>query len=343
MPENIAPVTPAKRKRIDHLDTMRGMCLLFVNYFHSNISLAFLQYVSAICVHPFIFMAGYFYNSKKDLRDTLHKKLRTMILPYYLFGLGYYVLWLLVFGNSGRDIVEPLRSVLFMPTGVFPIEPSIYFLPMMFSAMMIFACIERYIKSEPVKLAVVLVITLIGNTWAAMFSVRLPMALDCAFGVLIYIYLGYHGRTLIAAADRLVEGIDSGILRIALFCTLAVVNYICIISNFIPNLRNGVWSNIPFTHLNTCTTMLLWVYFFRWFEKPRVFAPARRVLKYIGENSMTFMCFSHVGLYVGLFIVNRLPVTGSLRNILYFLLGTLAVVPIVTLFNKTKLHYLFGK
>ena len=27
------------------------------------------------------------------------------------------VLWLLAFRSSGRDIVEPLRSVLFMPTG----------------------------------------------------------------------------------------------------------------------------------------------------------------------------------------------------------------------------------
>lgn len=344
MPENTAPAAPVKKKRIDHLDTMRGMCLLFVNYFHSNISLAFLQYVSTICVHPFIFMAGYFHNSKKDLRDTLHKKLRTMILPYYLFGLGYYVLWLLAFRSSGRDIVEPLRSVLFMPTGAFPIEPSIYFLPMMFSATMIFACLEKYVKSEPLKLIAVLVITFIGNIWTSVFTVRLPMALDCAFSVLIYIYLGYHGRTIIAAVDRFVESIDSGILRIALFFTVAVVNYICIISNFIPNLRNGVWSNIPFTHLNTCVTMLLWVYFFRWFEKPRVFAPARRVLKYIGENSMTFMCFSHVGLYVGMFAVNHLPIAStSLRNILYFVIGTVAVVPIVTLFNKTKLHYLFGK
>lgn len=343
MPENTAPVMPVKRKRIDHLDTMRGMCLLFVNYFHSSISLAFLQYVSAICVHPFIFMAGYFYNSKKDLRDTLHKKLRTMILPYYLFGIGYYLLWLLAFRNSDRDIVEPLRSVLFMPTSAFPIEPSVYFLPMMFSATMIFALIVKYIKSEPLKLAVVLAVTFVGNIWTSVFTVRLPIALDCAFGVLIYIYLGYHGRTIIAAVDSAVAHIDSDILRFAVFLTVSVVNYICIISNFIPNLRNGVWSNIPFTHLNTCTTMLLWVYFFRWFEKPRVFAPVRRVLKYIGENSMTFMCFSHVGLYTGLFVVERLPLGGSLRNILYFALGTLAVVPIVTLFNKTKLHYLFGK
>ena len=116
MPVNTsAPAAPVK-KRIEHLDTMRGMCILFVNYFHSNISLMFLQYVSAICVHPFLFMAGYFFNTKKDLGETFHKKLRTMILPYYVFGAAYYILWLAAFYGSGRDIILPLRSVLFMPT-----------------------------------------------------------------------------------------------------------------------------------------------------------------------------------------------------------------------------------
>ena len=199
-------------------------------------------------------------------------------------------------------------------------------------------------KPEWLKLLIVLGLTYLGDVWTRICQYRLPMSLDCGLAVLIYPYLGFHGRTIIAFFDRQIEKLRPRLLRIAVFFTAAVLNYICIISNFIPNLRNGVWSNIPFTHLNTCVTMLLWVYFFRWFEKPRVFAPVRRVLKYIGENSMTFMCFSHVGLYVGLFAVNHLPIAStSLRNILYFVIGTVAVVPIVTLFNKTKLHYLFGK
>ena len=93
-----------------------------------------------------------------------------------------------------------------------------------------------------------------------------------------------------------------------------------------------------------CVTMLLWVYFFRWFEHVRFGSPIRRALKYIGENSMTFMCFSHIGLYIGLFAANRLPVgAGTLHDVAYLVIGTLAVVPIVVLFNRTKLHYLFGK
>lgn len=332
-----------KKRRIEHLDTMRGMCLLFVNYFHSSISLAFFQYVSAICVHPFLFMAGYFFNTKSSLGDTFKKRARTMLFPYYVFGLIYYVMWLVVFAGQDRDIIDPLRSVLYMPTGAFPIEPSLYFLPMMFGASMLFAIIQKCVKHEWLKLALVVSITVLGNVWTRIFDFRLPLALDCAFGVLIYIYLGYHGRTLVALVDRGVELINSRILRVVLYFTVAVLNYICIISNYIPNLRNGVWSYIPFTHLNTCTTMLLWIYFFRWFENPIVFAPIRKVLKYIGENSMVFMCFSHVGLYIGLFIVNRLPFTGTVRDLLYFLLGTLAVVPIVFIFNKTKLHYIFGK
>ena len=344
MPDNIAPAAAPVKKRIDHVDTRRGMCILFVNYFHSNISLMFLQYVSNICVHPFLFMAGYFYNPHKELGDTLHKKLRTMILPYYVFGLGYYVLWLAAFYGTGRDIITPLRSVLYMPTGDFPIEPSIYFLPMMFCTTMIFALIQKYVKPEWLKLLIVLGLTYLGDVWTRICRYRLPMSLDCGLAVLIYPYLGFHGRTIIAFFDRQIEKLRPRLLRIAVFFTAAVLNYICIISNFIPNLRNGVWSLIPMTHLNTCVTMLLWVYFFRWFEHVRFGSPIRRALKYIGENSMTFMCFSHIGLYIGLFAANRLPVgAGTLHDVAYLVIGTLAVVPIVVLFNRTKLHYLFGK
>lgn len=343
MPENTAPASASVKKRIDHIDTMRGMCILFVNYFHSNISLLFLQYVSTICVHPFLFIGGYFYNDKKDLKDTFHKRLRTMIFPYYVFGLAYYVIWAAAFYGTGRDIISPLRAVLYMPTGDFPIEPSIYFLPMMFSATMIFGLIVKYIKPELLRFLVVAALTYIGDSWTTYFSFRLPMSLDCALAVLIYLYLGYHGRAIIALCDRALDAMKPYCLRFAVLCTAAVLNYVCIISNFIPNIRNGNWSNIPVTHLNTCVTMLLWVYFFRWFEKPRAFAPVRRFLKYIGENSMTFMCFSHVGLYIGLFAADRLPVGGTLHDVLYLVIGTLAVFPIVFVFNKTKLHRIFGK
>lgn len=332
-----------KKRRVEHIDTMRGVCLLLVNYFHSGISLAFYQYVSGICVHPFLFLAGYFYNDKHSLRDTCRKKVRTMLFPYYVFGLGYYLLWLIAFAGGDRDIIEPLRSVLYMPTGAFPIEPSIYFLPMMFGASMIFAVVIKCLKPEWARCVILLALTYLGNRWTSLFDFRLPMSLDCALAVLIYFYLGYHGRAILRLTDKIIASLNSRFLAFALYLAVAVINYICIVGNFIPNLRNGVWSNITFTHLNTCVTMLLWVYFFRWFEKPRIFAPFRRILKYIGENSMTFMCFSHVGLYAGLFVVNRLPVTGAVHGVLYYILGTLAVVPIVFVFNKTKLRYIFGK
>lgn len=332
-----------KKRRVEHVDTMRGVCLLLVNYFHSGISLAFYQYVANICVHPFFFMAGYFFSDRHSLGDICRKKTRTMLFPYYVLGLGYYLLWLLAFAGQQRDIVAPLRAVLYMPTDPFPIEPSIYFLPLMFGATMIFALVIKCVKPEWLRCAIFMALTYLGNRWTELFDFRLPMSLDCSLSVIIYFYLGYHGRAILNLTDKIAGKINSRFLSLALFFALAVVNYICIVGNFISNLRNGVWSDIPYTHLNTCVTMLLWVYFFRWFEKPRVFEPVRRALKYIGENSMTFMCFSHIGLYVGEFIVNRLPVTGTVHGVLYYILGTLAVVPIVVVFNKTKLHYIFGK
>ena len=58
---------------------------------------------------------------------------------------------------------------------------------------------------------------------------------------------------------------------------------------------------------------------------------------------MIFLCFSHIGLYAGVYREPAPLGSGIVHDILYLVLGTLAVVPIVFLFKKTKLHYLFGK
>lgn len=341
MPDSPA-LAPAK-KRIDYVDTIRGVCILLVNYFHSGISLFIIKYVADICVHPFLFLAGYFFSRRLSLADNARKKARSMIVPYYIFGLFYYCIWLAAFGGSGRDIIYPLIAVLYMPTGFFPIESALYFLPMMFFAVMIFALIERYIKPEVLRAVLVLVITAIGNIWVHICDVRLPMSIDVSMSLLIYIYLGYHGKAILKFTDSLLVKIRSNILKIAVFIALTVLNYLAISLSPLSNIRNGEWGLIPITHLNTCVTMLLWVYFFRWFDTVKLFSGVNRALKYIGKNSMVFMCFSHVGLKIGQFIAFRLPLPEIGCKLLMYVLSILVIVPVVAIFNRTKLHLIFGK
>ena len=334
---------PAGRGRIEYVDTMRGVCILLVNYFHSNISLFFIKYTADICVHPFLFMAGYFYSRKASFRDNAEKKLRSMIVPYYIFGIFYYCVWLLAFSGSGRDIIAPLTAVLYMPTGFFPIESALYFLPMMFFSTMIFTLIEKNIRSEALRALLILALTLTGNYWTKLCSVRLPMSIDVSMSLIIYIYLGYHGRTILGTIDGKLKMIRSSALKTALFVVLAVLNYIAIDLSPLSNILNGEWGFVPMTHLNTCVTMLLWVYFFRRFEQIKLFAPVSRALKFIGRNSMIFMCFSHVGLFTAQFIVSRLPLSGVAFKLTYYILSVLVIIPVVRIFNKTKLHLIFGK
>ena len=331
------------RGRIEYVDTMRGVCILLVNYFHSNISLFFIKYTADICVHPFLFLAGYFYSRKASFTDNARKKLRSMIVPYYIFGIFYYCVWLAMFSGSGRDIIAPLTAVLYMPTGFFPIESALYFLPMMFFGLMIFTLIEKNIKSEAIRAALVIGLTVLGNLWTKISTVRLPMSIDVSLSLLIYIYLGYHGRTILGFLDDRLSRIGSSALKTGLFILAAVLNYIAIDLSPLSNIRNGEWGFLPMTHLNTCVTMLLWVYFFRWFDGIKAFEPAGRALKFIGKNSMVFMCFSHVGLKAAEFVTLRLPLTGLAFKLTYYVLSVLVIVPVVLVFNKTKLHLVFGK
>ena len=340
-----SPALTENRKinRIDYVDTMRGVCILLVNYFHANTSLFMLKYVADICVHPFLFMAGYFYSRKLSFKENLIKKARSNLFPYYVFGLFYYVVWLLFSGNAQGDIIAPLRAVLYMPTGFFPIESALYFLPMMFFAVIIFSLIEKTVCKEAARLVIVLLITLLGNLWVMLIGVRLPMSIDVSMSLLIYVYLGFNGRKILSFTDSVLAKIKNRYFRIILFIAAAVLNYIAIELCPISNIRNGEWGIVPVTHLNTCVTMLLWVYFFRWSDTVSFLTPVSKALKYIGKNSMIFMCFSHLGLKISQTVVARLPLPPFACNSLYYILSIAVILPIVAVFNKTKLHLIFGK
>lgn len=339
-----APTAAPAKRRIDHADTIRGVCILLVNYFHSNVSFFMLKYVSNICVHPFLFMAGYFYSAKAPLGLTFKKKLRTMIVPYYVLGLGYYILWLVFSFRSGEDIIAPLKALLYSPIGNFPIEPSLYFLPVMFFSGMMLAVIVKLFRNEYVRFALVLAITALGSIWNDRFSMRLPMSLDCAMAVLLYFYLGFHGRAILAFTDRMVEKLRHKWLKLLVFVVLAVINLVMIELNYIPNILNSSWRIVPVTHFNTCLLMLLWVYTFRFTENLGFLKYFNKAMKYIGENSILFMCFSHMGLKVSQVLVSFLPISNMfIMKTLYCVIALLVVVPVVEVFNRTRLHYIFGK
>lgn len=341
-----APAAPA-RQRIEHLDIIRGVCILLVAYFHSGVSLNFAQYVSSICVHPFFFMAGYFHRTKHSIGDVLNKKLRTLMLPYYVFGIFYFLLWLVMFYGSGRDVIHTLKAVLYMPTVDYPVEPGIYFLPMMFWGTMIMAVTEKYIRNEPVKFVLMAVISWVGCVWTRYFTFRLPLSLDCAMAVYPYFYLGFRGKKILAFCDAFLEKIRQRWLKVLLYIAITAGNYYLVRINFVPNvpnILNGSWCIILLTHFNTCVIMLLWVYTFRFIEGLNFMKPVNSALKFVGVNSLQFMLFGHIGLKIGRTVAGMLPIPNVfLAKCVYYAVSILSLVPVALLFSKTKLKLIFGK
>lgn len=341
-----APAAAPAKQRIEHLDIIRGVCILLVCYFHSGVSLNFTQYVSSICVHPFFFMAGYFHRTKHSIPVVLGKKLRTLILPYYVFGVFYFLLWLVMFYGSGRDIVHTLQAVIYMPTVDFPVEPGLYFLPMMFWGTMIMAVSEKYIRSEPVKFVLMAVLSWIGCIWTRYFTFRLPLSLDCALAVLPYFYLGFRGKKIIGFCDAFLAKIKQKWLKVLLYIVLTAGNYYLVRINYpyMPNILNGSWCIILLTHFNTCVIMLLWVYTFRFIEGLSFLKYVNKALKFIGENSLIFMLFGHIGLKIGRTVAFMLPIPSMfVLKCIYYVLSIVVLVPVALLFSKTKLQAIFGK
>ena len=345
-PVSAASAAPAS-KRIEYLDIIRGVCILFVAYFHSGVSLNFAQYVSSICVHPFFFMAGYFHNTRRSVGDIFHKKIRTLMLPYYVFGLFYFLVWLAMFHSSGRDVVHTLQAVLYMPTVDFPVEPGLYFLPMMFWGTMLLTITEKYIKNEPLKFAIMCVVSWVGCVWTRYFNFRLPLSLDCAMAVYPYFYLGFRARKILAFCDGIIEKIKHRWMRFALYFVVTGINYFLVRINFlpnVPNILNGSWCIILLTHFNTSVIMLLWVYTFRFIDGVGFLSGINKALKFVGENSITFMLFGHVGLKIGRTVAAMLPIPNLFAvKCVYYVVSIVVLIPVALLFSKTKLKIIFGK
>ena len=76
-------------KRIDWIDNLRGMCMVFVCFHHSGSSpLWFVKFYVPIFLTSFFFVSGYlFYNPSKnfDIRQKLLNIATSLIVPYFIY------------------------------------------------------------------------------------------------------------------------------------------------------------------------------------------------------------------------------------------------------------------
>lgn len=196
-------VIPAQR--IYWLDALKAIGLFCVVLGHTDGISEWLRcYIHSFHIPLFFFLSGYLV-SQNSLTSNFSRvwrhHFRSLILPYFTFGLISYLIWLLAGRFYGRDLelaVNPVRPLIGMLYGVgvdhwLRHNIALWFLPSLFSLHLIFYWLRRYCNGLGLLYAVIL-LSLTGAKASAILPFRLPWGIEPACAGVIFYWAGHACR-----------------------------------------------------------------------------------------------------------------------------------------------------
>lgn len=211
------------KKRKNWLDAAKGISVVFVMMSHSCGFPVASKFFLCGFVSIFFFLSGYTYTPRSTFGESMSRKAKTLLIPYFFYGiLSILALMLFTYFQGGDGIEYGKNESLgllysrysmcrgggrfFLKGGLEPL----WFLTCMFLS---FIWVEIYVKTKT-KYKFLLLMTYFLLTYVFTFSpILLPWSIDTSFIGAVLIILGYESRALIdehkesACVKRLTEDI----------------------------------------------------------------------------------------------------------------------------------------
>lgn len=109
--------------RIEFLDTLRGLLIIWVLVVHISLNFGYIQYGKPVhpdsvfmwmsfFMVPFFIISGFFFNDKKSSREFIFHKFKKLIIPYITFTIFGILIW--VINNLCTDNTFTLSKILLL-------------------------------------------------------------------------------------------------------------------------------------------------------------------------------------------------------------------------------------
>lgn len=129
------------QKRIGYVDLYRGIGIILMIMAHIGFGGIFDYYIHAFHMPMFFFVSGYFF--KPDSAYIFfEKKIKNLLLPYFLYAIFIYLGWKVLFGNLEESL---LRTLLYMNSTKF-VAAALWFLTALFVANAVYWGIQMLFK-----------------------------------------------------------------------------------------------------------------------------------------------------------------------------------------------------
>lgn len=330
--------------RIEYVDILRAFGIILMIMGHIGFGKEFNHYIHAFHMPLFFIVTGFFYK-KRDMSDLFKRRFKTLIVPYFFFGMAQVILYFII--NKSFDPFA-LRLLFFDNTtgeGI-PIAGALWFLTAMFFAEIFYNAIQHIRVDGWLRLAIIIIVSVAGMVLAQYLPFRLPWGLDAA---MVSVGLIHFGTLL---KDKFGKVLNMPIW-LTLICFL--VFSVLIMMNGYVNIRRGIYAIWPLFWLNAVgMTIVLWNlarFVEQGFGKNKELNMRVRLwVASIGFHSIVYLCLNQLAIQVTSAIIGVFLPTQSSRTVLFlvtqliilmFVLAELKLAQL--LFTKTKLKIIIGK
>lgn len=123
-----------KEERIHYIDFLRGIGIIFVVIGHLSIPEPLHNYIYSFHMPLFFFLGGLVYK-KRDILYDIKKRFCSLMIPYFMWGIFYFLYYQLVAMMSGGEKRFDAHGVLGLLAGEYntiPYNKALWFLPCFF-------------------------------------------------------------------------------------------------------------------------------------------------------------------------------------------------------------------
>lgn len=298
-------------------DVLKGIGAIFVVAGHLvNYNSDLKIYIYSFHMPLFFFISGYLYQYQDNIKKFGFRKIKSLLCPYFLFGLLSMVISFLLDGNvlSKRDI---LKSYFFF-NGSFYWNSSLWFLIIMFFVVMIFQIymygkkhMNRNIKGEEFITFFIIFMT---SILFLKYQVKLRFGFEIVPHCLFIYYLGYLYQKHETSIHKLFVPWKKNVIAIPSLIALAIVTYFLSLYNGRINMSTCQFQNYFIYLAVAILGIILYTVIARRIDKNRILETYCKLsLLMFGTQRILFQLYGRVQLKLG---INLLDSTNILINIL---------------------------
>jgi len=254
-------------ERINWIDQVKGFAIFLVVYGH-NFPITE-KYIYSFHMPLFFMVAGFFHPIKQD-KNSIVKRIKTILIPYFIWSMFLFVFWLFLgrfYGESLHHNLSPIKNFL----GIFYAQGGrdymdwgipMWFLPTIFLTFLVFYLIRK-VENYYIYFSLLVVTPVVGFLLAYLFPMKYVWSFDVALVSLFFYTIGFYSFNYLKKINAQTTW--------TLLLISGMIHFILFTFNGKIDMYRSVYSNEFLFIINGVSGTLFYLLLFKSFQKLKFF------------------------------------------------------------------------